>query len=150
MQTHGVPDLQGFYTALHDVFSQLDQDASAALDAALQEHRALTRQIRELLRASEEAEDALFVALSQARGSSAEPPLRGARLGRVAAQILSAERGNDPIHYRDWFQLARDANLIIAGKDELATFLTAITRNPQVERVGGTRTGVYRITGGAS
>jgi hypothetical protein len=61
----------------------------------------------------------------------------------VAALVESA--ADQPIHYRDWYQLLRDRGERIGGKDPLATFLTSLSRSDQVEAVGA-RTGLYRIT----
>jgi hypothetical protein len=69
--------------------------------------------------------------------------LKGQMLREEAVRILVEQRGTrQPIHYRDWYGLLRDAGLGAAGKDPIATFLTQITRSPLVQRVNG---GVYQV-----
>jgi len=71
--------------------------------------------------------------------------LGGQRLERVAIRLLSerpeATRG---IHYREWFDLIRDAGYQVSGQKPLGTFLAQINRSDAIERVG-TRTGRYRL-----
>jgi hypothetical protein len=71
--------------------------------------------------------------------------LQGQQLREEAVRILVEARGTrQPIHYKEWYGLLRDAGLAAAGKDPLATFLTQITRAPLVQRVDG-RGGVYQV-----
>jgi hypothetical protein len=77
-------------------------------------------------------------------------PLRGAD---VATQALRRARCADAherlqrdgwLHYADWFELVQGwEGVVIAGDDPLATFLTAIYRDPRVEGKGE-RSGLYR------
>ncbi len=70
--------------------------------------------------------------------------LRGRRLGHVAVELLRESARPQPIHYTDWFRILEDSGRVIDAKDPMATFLTAITREDVVERVGQ-RTGMYRL-----
>ncbi len=72
--------------------------------------------------------------------------LRGQRLRSVAIQVLKRHRGLcATVHYREWFELIITEGHRVAGKDPLATFLTQLSRAPEVERVGR-RTGMYRLS----
>lgn len=72
--------------------------------------------------------------------------LRGARVREVALQILAGrDADGEPVHYRDWYEMLRDAGFTVSGRDPLATFLAQISRAPDVERVGGPRSGRYRL-----
>lgn len=73
----GPSELQSFYVALREAFSVASDGLVGMLEERHQEHRALTRRIRELLQIAEDAEDAVFVALHQARGGvdGVEPDL---------------------------------------------------------------------------
>jgi hypothetical protein len=75
--------------------------------------------------------------------------LRGQRLQEIAVRVL-AERHPDgePIHYKLWYALLREAGYSIGGKDPQATFLSSISRSPHVRSMGR-RSGLYVITGGA-
>jgi hypothetical protein len=71
--------------------------------------------------------------------------LQGQRLREEAVRILVEKRGTrQPIHYKEWYGLLREAGLSALGKDPVATFLTQITRSPLVRRVDG-RGGVYQV-----
>jgi hypothetical protein len=74
--------------------------------------------------------------------------LRGQRLQEIAVRVL-AERHPDgePIHYKQWYALLREAGYSIGGKDPQATFLSSISRAPQVRSMGK-RSGLYVIVGG--
>lgn len=143
-----VPELHGFYGELHGLVSGTSDELVATLEARLQEHRVLTRRARHLLRVAEEAEDAIFVALTGVRDGTAATALRGAYLASIAVQTLNESGLAQPIHYRDWYQLLRDQGLRVAGKDPLATFLTAISRHPGVAGEGR-MSGLYRVRAGA-
>jgi hypothetical protein len=73
--------------------------------------------------------------------------LRGQRLQEIAIRVL-AERHpeGEPIHYRQWYGLLREAGYLIGGKDPQATFLSSISRSPHVRSMGG-RSGLYVIAG---
>jgi hypothetical protein len=71
--------------------------------------------------------------------------LAGRRVAEVA--IAVAKRDLDPgqvIHYKEWYALLQAAGFRIAGKDPLASFLSNISRCPDVEAVGN-RSGRYRL-----
>jgi hypothetical protein len=71
--------------------------------------------------------------------------LRGQRLREIAVELLREKKGvGSVVHYREWYELLRDAGLRVAGKDPLATFLTQIARAPGVESVRP-RSGLYRL-----
>lgn len=77
---------------------------------------------------------------------SAAPPLRGAELRQAIVQV-ARERIDpaEPFYYRDLFALVERAGHLVGGKDPLASFLTALSRTPGFEQVGG-RSGLYRLT----
>jgi hypothetical protein len=59
--------------------------------------------------------------------------------------ILREKKGAGvAVHYRDWFALLVEAGLHVAGRDPLSTFLTQVSRAPQVESVRP-RSGLYRL-----
>lgn len=71
--------------------------------------------------------------------------LGGQRLERVAIRLLKERpEATAGIHYREWFDLIRDAGYQVSGQNPLGTFLAQINRSDAVERVG-TRTGRYRL-----
>lgn len=71
--------------------------------------------------------------------------LRGQRLREVAVDVLKKHaQPGDELHYREWYELVRDANVVVAGRDPLATFLAQVSRSDAVEAVGG-RSGRYRL-----
>lgn len=71
--------------------------------------------------------------------------LRGQRLREVAVEVLARHHSpGEAVHYRDWFELLREENIAVAGRDPLATFLAQIGRSECVEPVGR-RTGQYRL-----
>ena len=75
--------------------------------------------------------------------------LRGQRLRDIAIRVLTeAHPSGEPIHYKQWYTLLREAGYSIGGKDPQATFLASISRAPQVRPVGN-RSGLYVIVGGA-
>ena len=75
--------------------------------------------------------------------------LRGQRLQEIAVRVL-AERhpGGEPIHYKQWYALLREAGYSIGGKDPQATFLSSISRSPHVRSMGR-RSGLYVIASDA-
>ena len=71
--------------------------------------------------------------------------LRGQRLREVAVEVLKKHLNpGEEVHYRQWFELLRDEDIAVAGKDPLATFLAQVSRSDAVEAVGG-RSGRYRL-----
>jgi hypothetical protein len=74
--------------------------------------------------------------------------LRGQRLQEIAVGVLSERHPEgEPIHYRQWYALLREAGFAVGGKDPLATFLAAVGRSDDVRAVGR-RSGLYTIAGG--
>jgi hypothetical protein len=71
--------------------------------------------------------------------------LRGQRLREVAVEVLKRHvQPGDEVHYREWFELLRSEDVVVAGRDPLATFLAQVSRSDAVEAVGG-RSGRYRL-----
>jgi hypothetical protein len=74
--------------------------------------------------------------------------LRGQRLQEIAVRVLSERHPDgEPIHYKQWYALLREAGYSIGGKDPQATFLASISRSPHVRSVRR-RSGLYVISGG--
>lgn len=84
----------------------------------------------------------------QLRLEQLDARLRGQRLQEIAVRVL-AERHpeGEPIHYKEWYALLREAGYSIGGKDPQATFLASISRSPRVRSIGR-RSGLYVIAGG--
>ncbi|MBV8217439.1 MAG: hypothetical protein JO325_03170 [Solirubrobacterales bacterium] len=79
---------------------------------------------------------------------SLDARLRGRRLQEIAVQVLAEQHpGEEPVHYREWYELLRKAGYTVAGKDPVATFLASISRAAHVRPVGH-RTGLYVLAGG--
>lgn len=77
--------------------------------------------------------------------SEVDEILRGQRLRQVAIHVLRRRRGAGAIvHYREWYELLVADGHRVAGKDPVATFLTQLSRAPEVEPVGR-RSGMYRL-----
>lgn len=73
------------------------------------------------------------------------PRLGGQRLEEIAIALLRGRSDfGSAIHYREWFNLLRQAGHHVAGKDPLATFLAQLNRSASIERVGQ-RSGLYRL-----
>jgi hypothetical protein len=75
--------------------------------------------------------------------------LSGNRLRDVAIQVLKRHRSRgageaEAMHYREWYELVVHDGHRVAGKDPVATFLTQVSRAPEIERVGH-RSGLYRL-----
>lgn len=147
--------LAPIYDVLQGV-SEASRDAAAAmlpiLERRLADHREIARQIRDLLRVAEEDEARIEDAVARAR-LIADPAsealadlavLRGRRLVTVAVEALTVSGRAQPIHYKEWFRLLRSAGHRVGGADPIATFLTSLSRDDRVERVGA-RTGLYRL-----
>jgi len=82
---------------------------------------------------------------TQLRLEDLDPRLRGQRLEEIAIALLRGRpEFGSTIHYRDWFNLLRQAGHHVVGKDPLATFLAQLNRSASVERVGQ-RSGLYRL-----
>lgn len=77
--------------------------------------------------------------------TEADVVLRGQRLRDVAIQILKNHKGVAvAVHYREWYELVVHEGHRVAGKDPVATFLTQVSRAPEIEPVGR-RSGLYRL-----
>jgi hypothetical protein len=73
------------------------------------------------------------------------PELRGRRLREVAVAVLRERRGAGVvIHYTEWFDLVAHEGVQIGGKNPAATFLTQISKAPEIESVRP-RSGLYRL-----
>ena len=71
--------------------------------------------------------------------------LRGQRLREVAIQVLKLHRADAAaVHYREWYELVVHDGHRVAGKDPVATFLTQVSRAPEIESLGH-RSGLYRL-----
>jgi hypothetical protein len=83
----------------------------------------------------------------QLRIEQLDARLRGQRLQEIAVRVLCERHPEDePIHYKRWYALLREAGYAVGGKDPLATFLASISRSPLVRSVGR-RSGLYVIVG---
>lgn len=77
--------------------------------------------------------------------TEADEALRGQRLRDVAIKILRSHRGEAvAVHYREWYELVVHEGHRVSGKDPVATFLTQVSRAPEIESVGR-RSGLYRL-----
>jgi hypothetical protein len=84
----------------------------------------------------------------QLRLEQLDSRLGGQRLREIAVQVLVDNHPEgEPIHYKQWFALLREAGYAIGGKDPQATFLASISRSPRVRSIGR-RSGLYAIVGG--
>ena len=140
--------------------------ASGPADALLREYRelaqsvALQRERAERLRAladqatahAEEQERSLrdlaeLLGLDpQLRIEELDARLRGQQLQEIAVRVLSERRpAGEPIHYKQWYALLRQAGYSVGGKDPLATFLASVSRSRNVRSVGR-RSGLYLLT----
>ncbi|HEY0318857.1 MAG TPA: hypothetical protein VGC49_11265 [Solirubrobacterales bacterium] len=82
---------------------------------------------------------------SQLRLEQLDSRLGGQRLQEIAVQVLAEQNpGGEPIHYKDWYRLLREAGYVVSGKDPQATFLSSVSRSPHVRSVGN-RTGLYAV-----
>lgn len=71
--------------------------------------------------------------------------IRGQRLQEIAIRVLTDHRpAGEPIHYKEWYGLLREAGYSVGGKEPLATFLASISRAPQVKSIGR-RSGLYLV-----
>ena len=149
----GQDALAAFYDVLH-VLSEESREHAAQLRPDLErmvnERREVVARLREFLRLADDDLDrheqllGRVDAILHPERELQEDGLRGKRLGQVAVEVLAKSGRAQPIHYREWFQLVREAGHRIGGKDPGATFLTTLSRSPRVEAVGA-RTGLYRI-----
>jgi hypothetical protein len=83
---------------------------------------------------------------SQLRLEQLDSRLGGQRLQEIAVQVLAeSDLDGQPIHYKDWYRLLREAGYFVSGKDPQATFLSSVSRSPHVRSVGN-RTGLYVVS----
>jgi hypothetical protein len=68
--------------------------------------------------------------------------LRGPAIREAAVGVLIA-RGEQALHYRDWYEALVRAGFEVAGKDPLAVFLTQLGRSPVIRRAD--KPGVYAL-----
>jgi hypothetical protein len=86
----------------------------------------------------------------QLRLEALDARLRGQRLQEIAVRVFNEHHpGGEPIHYKEWYALLREAGYAIAGRDPLATFLASISRSPHVRSMGR-RSGLYAVIAGRS
>jgi hypothetical protein len=127
----------------------------AELLVRLERSRDRAKRLRELAEQAADqvlADERLVRSLAEALGVSPQATihdiggaLRGQRLREVAVEILARHHvPGEPVHYRRWFELLQAENLVVGGRDPLATFLAQISRCDAVESVGG-RSGKYRL-----
>ena len=69
--------------------------------------------------------------------------LRGRELRRAAGRLLWTWKGEEQIHYREWFERVLAEGYATGGKDPAASFLTNIRDSPAVVRCSGQ--GFYRL-----
>lgn len=117
--------------------------------------RAQARRVRELADAVEQdlahnvrllrQLDEILGVAPQLSMTDADVTLRGQRLRDVAIQVLKRHQGEAvAVHYREWYELVVHDGHRVAGKDPVATFLTQVSRAPEIEPVGR-RSGLYRL-----
>jgi hypothetical protein len=69
--------------------------------------------------------------------------LTGSAIRMAAVRVLADSGRAGAIHYREWFDLLRDAGYEVGGKRPDAVFLSQITRSPVVKAT--TKSGVYQL-----
>lgn len=110
---------------LHELVEKVDKDVA--------ETARLLRRMDEML------------AIAPQLSLEAQGELRGQKLQEIAVQLLRDKKGAGvAVHYRDWFALLVEAGVQVAGQNPLGTFLTQVSRAPQVESVRR-RSGLYRL-----
>ena len=82
------------------------------------------------------------------RKRGAAPPddphtLTGSAIRITAVRVLTDSGHAGAIHYREWFDLLRNAGYEVGGKRPDAVFLSQITRSPVIKAT--TRPGVYEL-----
>jgi hypothetical protein len=138
--------------------SELRAAAEVERQVALERVDGLRAQAARLRALADAAEDDLAAAVrllsqldeilgiaQQMSMTQCDEVLRGQRLRQVAIQVLKRKCGKTAtVHYREWYELLVADGHKVAGKDPVATFLTQLSRAPEVESVGR-RTGMYRL-----
>jgi vacuolar-type H+-ATPase subunit I/STV1 len=69
--------------------------------------------------------------------------LRGHRIRDIAVELLRAEHGDGPFHYRDGLRLLESRGYRVAGKRPEAVFLNQLVRSPLVRAT--TQRGYYLV-----
>ncbi len=92
------------------------------------------------------ATEILIAGLTEALAALTDHPEQGALGGRrLATAALNIMReSSEPIHYLRLLEALEQRGLVIAGKQPAATLLTALHRDPRVERTGPRRSGLFR------
>jgi hypothetical protein len=142
-----VPPLTNLKEALVDEAAAL----ARRIDAQAQQAERLRALAERIERQTEQDRHALhdlhgiLGEASQLRIDDLDRRLGGQRLERVAIRILEQRpEAGSGIHYREWFDLIREAGYEISGQNPLGTFLAQLNRSEAIERVGS-RTGRYRL-----
>jgi hypothetical protein len=141
-----------------DLVPELEQELAAQADALArkvaetQERLSFLRELVATVESQLEEDESLLRQLEGLLGRGNQLPLetlnsrlRGARLREVALDILRRRAGDGPVHYRTWYEWVRGEGHLVSGKDPLASFLAAVIKLDCVERVGGARSGRYRV-----
>jgi hypothetical protein len=128
--------------------------ASEVRSALLDEYRELARSIANQRERAERlhglADQARAHAEDQERSLQELAELLGSdsqRLQEIAVQVLSDRHpAGEPIHYKRWYALLREAGYSVGGKDPVSTFLASVSRSAHVRAVGR-RSGLYVVSG---
>lgn len=143
------------------VTAELERELARQADTLIarisdgRERLAVLVELTAAVRAQLDADEQLLRSLDSLLGRPGQLPLesldarlRGARLREIAVRILAERAQSEPVHYRQWYEWLREAGYTVAGHDPLASFLAQITRAPEVQRVGGQRSGRYQLRQG--
>lgn len=86
----------------------------------------------------------------QLRLENLDTRLRGQRLQEIAIRVRRERHPDgEPIHYKQWYSLLREAGYSVGGKNPVATFLASVGRSAHVRSLGR-RSGLYVIDRGSS
>lgn len=143
---------------MSDLTERLRKAADSERDLVAQRVEELREQSQRMRRLAEDVEadlatnlrllknlDEMLGDAPQLSMASEDETLRGQRLREVAIQALKRHKGlAATVHYRDWYDLVVSDGHCVAGKNPVATFLTQVSRAPEVESVGR-RSGLYRL-----
>lgn len=88
-------------------------------------------------------EDGVSASQLRAAGTPGKIILRGATIREVAVPLLLQEAGENPMHYRRWYELLENAGYEVLGQRPDAVFLNQVTRSPLVK--SSTQPGIYSI-----
>jgi hypothetical protein len=116
------------------------------LDVARAQRDRLLRTLREAEQRVSQLER--LEAVSRAIRDDVDAPLAVGLTGRqiaLTALDVAHAHGRTELHYRDWYELFRQAGHLIDSADPEAVFLTAISRFPGIAAAGA-RSGVYRVS----